>query len=211
MKIFSSLFARTMRWSRHPHAPWYLALLSFAESSFFPVPPDVMLAPLAMAAPRRAWALALLTTVASVLGGLFGYAIGYFAFAGIRPWLEGSSYWEPYLQARAWFDAWGAWAVFIAGFSPIPYKVFTIAAGVAQMALLPFTLASLVGRGARFFLVAALMRWGGERMEARLHRIIDRGNDPAGKCRLERPVCRWCGLNRLNQQAFQVTVKGDRW
>ncbi|MDK2796703.1 MAG: hypothetical protein PWQ19_253 [Tepidiphilus sp.] len=174
MKIFSSLFARTMRWSRHPHAPWYLALLSFAESSFFPVPPDVMLAPMAMAAPRRAWALALLTTVASVLGGLFGYAIGYFAFAGIRPWLEGSSYWEPYLQARAWFDAWGAWAVFIAGFSPIPYKVFTIAAGVAQMALLPFTLASLVGRGARFFLVAALMRWGGERMEARLHRIIDR-------------------------------------
>ncbi|MGD9871751.1 MAG: YqaA family protein [Thauera sp.] len=163
-----------MRWSRHPHAPWYLALLSFAESSFFPVPPDVMLAPMAMAAPRRAWALALLTTVASVLGGLFGYAIGYFAFAGIRPWLEGSSYWEPYLQARAWFDAWGAWAVFIAGFSPIPYKVFTIAAGVAQMALLPFTLASLVGRGARFFLVAALMRWGGERMEARLHRIIDR-------------------------------------
>ena len=174
MKIFSSLFARTMRWSRHPHAPWYLALLSFAESSFFTVPPDVMLAPMAMAAPRRAWALALLTTVASVLGGLFGYAIGYFAFAGIRPWLEGSSYWEPYLQARAWFDAWGAWAVFIAGFSPIPYKVFTIAAGVAQMALLPFTLASLVGRGARFFLVAALMRWGGERMEARLHRIIDR-------------------------------------
>ncbi len=174
MKIFSSLFARTMRWSRHPHAPWYLALLSFAESSFFPVPPDVMLAPMAMAAPRRAWALALLTTVASVLGGLFGYAIGYFAFAGIRPWLEGSSYWEPYLQARAWFDAWGAWAVFIAGFSPIPYKVFTIAAGVAQMARLPFTLASLVGRGARFFLVAALMRWGGERMEARLHRIIDR-------------------------------------
>lgn len=174
MKIFSSLFARTMRWSRHPHAPWYLALLSFAESSFFPVPPDVMLAPMAMAAPRRAWALALLTTVASVLGGLFGYAIGYFAFAGIRPWLEGSSYWEPYLQARAWFDAWGAWAVLIAGFSPIPYKVFTIAAGVAQMALLPFTLASLVGRGARFFLVAALMRWGGERMEARLHRIIDR-------------------------------------
>ena len=174
MKIFSSLFARTMRWSRHPHAPWYLALLSFAESSFFPVPPDVMLAPMAMAAPRRAWALALLTTVASVLGGLFGYAIGYFAFAGIRPWLEGSSYWEPYLQARAWFDAWGAWAVFIAGFSPIPYKVFTIAAGVAQMALLPFTLASLVGRGARFFLVAALMRWGGERMEARLHRIFDR-------------------------------------
>ena len=173
MKIFSSLFARTMRWSRHPHAPWYLALLSFAESSFFPVPPDVMLAPMAMAAPRRAWALALLTTVASVLGGLFGYAIGYFAFAGIRPWLEGSSYWEPYLQARAWFDAWGAWAVFIAGFSPIPYKVFTIAAGVAQMALLPFTLASMIGRGARFFLVAGLMAWGGARMEAALRKYVD--------------------------------------
>jgi len=174
MKIFSALFDRVMRWSRHPRAPWYLALLSFAESSFFPVPPDVMLAPMALASPRRAWVLALITTVASVLGGLLGYTIGYFAFATIRPWLEGSSYWSSYLVARAWFDDWGVWAVFVAGFSPIPYKVFTIAAGVAQMALLPFTLASLVGRGGRFFLVAALMRWGGERMAASLHRIVDR-------------------------------------
>ena len=133
-----------------------------------------MLAPMSLANPRRAYHFALLTTLASVAGGLFGYLIGYFAFDALELWLRGTHYWGAYEQAVLWFKEWGFWAIFIAGFSPIPYKVFTIAAGVAQMALLPFTLASLVGRGARFFLVAALMRWGGERMEARLHRIIDR-------------------------------------
>ncbi|GAB6049740.1 YqaA family protein [Hydrogenophilus islandicus] len=174
MRLFSSLYARVMQWVRHRNAPWFLALLSFAESSFFPVPPDVMLAPMAMAQPRRAWRLALLTTVASVVGGVAGYAIGWGAFAAIEPWLQGSRYWAAYLTAREWFEAWGVWAVFVAGFSPIPYKVFTIAAGVLQMALLPFIAASFVGRGLRFFLVAGLMAWGGERLEATLHRTIDR-------------------------------------
>ena len=174
MKIFSPLYALAMRWSRHPKAPLYLGGLSFAESSFFPVPPDVMLAPMCLAHPERAWRLALLTTLASVAGGLFGYLIGYFAMDAIEPWLQQSHYWASYQRAIAWFGTWGLLAVFIAGFSPIPYKVFTIAAGALSMAVLPFVLASLVGRGLRFFLVAGLMAWGGARMEATLHRYVDR-------------------------------------
>jgi membrane protein YqaA with SNARE-associated domain len=174
LKIFSALYERTMSWSRHPRAPWFLGGLSFAESSFFPIPPDVMLAPMSLANPRRAWWFALITTLASVAGGLFGYLIGYFAFDLIEGWLQASRYWGAYEQAVAWFEVWGFWAIFVAGFSPIPYKVFTIAAGVAHMVLLPFTLASLVGRGARFFLVAGLMAWGGPRMEAVLRKYVDR-------------------------------------
>ena len=173
MKLFSSLYARTMAWSRHPHAPRYLAGLSFAESSFFPIPPDVMLAPMSLAKPNRAWFFAALTTLASVLGGLLGYGIGLFAFDLIQPWLHDWGYWPAYEQAKGWFDEWGFWAIFLAGFSPIPYKIFTITAGVISMALLPFLLASAIGRGARFFMVAGLMAWGGERMEQALHRYVD--------------------------------------
>lgn len=163
-----------MRWVQHRHAPWYLGMLSFAESSFFPIPPDVMLAPMALSQPHRAWRLALLTTVTSVLGGLFGYLLGLFLFELIEPLLHQFHYWDAYLHARSWFEVWGFWAIFLAGFSPIPYKVFTIAAGTIAMALLPFVLASLIGRGARFFIVAALMVWGGPRMEARLRANVDR-------------------------------------
>ena len=174
MRLFSTLYYRAMRWARHRHAPRYLAALSFAESSFFPIPPDVMLGPMSMAAPSRAWWFATLTTLASVLGGLAGYLIGVFAFEAIEPWLRESHYWAGYLRAKEWFSEWGFWAVFLAGFSPIPYKVFTITAGVIGMSVGPFLLASLVGRGARFFLVAALMAWGGERMESLLREYIDR-------------------------------------
>lgn len=173
MRFFSALYDRVLGWSRHRHAPHYLAGLSFAESSFFPIPPDVMLAPMALARPERAWYYATLTTIASVLGGLLGYLIGLFAFEMVEPLLHRTGYWDAYLQARDWFARWGFWAVFLAGFSPIPYKVFTISAGVVGMALLPFVLASLIGRGARFFMVAALMRWGGARMEAALRRYVD--------------------------------------
>ena len=174
MKLFSPLYARAMQWSRHRHAPWYLGAVSFAESSFFPIPPDAMLAPMSLANPSKAWRFALITTLASVAGGLFGYAIGYFTFDAIEPWLRESKYWDSYQVAVVWFGEWGFWAVFVAGFSPIPYKAFTIAAGALSMALLPFTLASLIGRGARFFLVAGLMAWGGARMEALLHRYVER-------------------------------------
>ena len=174
MRIFSSLYDRVMVWSRHPFAPWYLGGLSFAESSFFPIPPDVMLAPMSMAKPRMAAWFAALTTAMSVLGGLLGYLIGHFAFELIAPLVtEGGRYAESFATTEAWFAEWGVWAIFIAGFSPIPYKVFTISAGVLHMALVPFLAASAVGRGARFFLVAALMSWGGERMEKTLRAYVD--------------------------------------
>ena len=149
--MFKALYDKALQWAKHRHASKYLFALSFAESSFFPVPPDVMLAPMALAQPSKALRFALLTTIASVLGGVFGYLIGYFAFDTIAPWLQETRYWDKYLLARDWFDEWGFWAIFIAGFSPIPYKVFTIAAGALSMMFLPFVAASLVGRGLRFF------------------------------------------------------------
>lgn len=174
MKFFSALYARAMIWARHPKAPFYLAALSFAESSFFPIPPDVMLAPMCLAKPDRAWHLAALTAGTSILGGILGYYIGVYAFDWIEPYIREFGYGPAYDTAVAWFHEWGFWAVFVAGFSPIPYKIFTIAAGALSMAFWPFVLASFIGRGARFFLVAGLMKWGGARMEASLHRYVDR-------------------------------------
>jgi len=173
LKLFSSLYARAMQWARHPRAPWYLGGLSFAESSFFPVPPDVMLAPMSLARPDRAWWFALITTLASVAGGIAGYCIGLWAFDFIEPLLHDLGYYEKYLEVRGWFDDWGFWAIFIAGFSPIPYKIFTITAGVISMSFIPFVIASLIGRGGRFSLVAALMAWGGKPMEEKLHKYMD--------------------------------------
>ena len=173
MKIFSTLYAKAMNWARHPKAPWFLGGLSFAESSFFPVPPDVMLAPMSLAKPKKAWYYASLTTITSVLGGILGYFIGVFAFDMIEPILHNYGYYDRYELAKSWFEAWGFWAIFLAGFSPIPYKVFTIASGVVGMAFLPFVMASFVGRGLRFFVVAGLMAWGGEPMEKKLHKYMD--------------------------------------
>lgn len=173
MKIFGGLYDRVLSWSAHPHARWYLGGLSFAESSFFPIPPDVMLAPMCLARPDRALSLAALTTVTSVLGGVAGYAIGYFSLEAAEPLLRDLGYWPAYLTARDWFADWGVLAVLIAGFSPVPYKIFTISAGAAAMAFPGFVIASLFGRGARFFLVAGLIALGGERFASGLRRRID--------------------------------------
>lgn len=174
MSLLSSLYDRVLNWSRHPHGPWYLAGVSFAESSFFPVPPDVMLAPMCMAQRQRAWRLALITTGASVLGGAAGYAIGYFAFEAVQPWLQTLGYAEGFARAQDWFAKWGFWVLFAAGFTPIPYKLFTISAGVVAMSIPAFLLASIVGRGLRFFMVAGLMYWGGEAMDSAVRKYIDR-------------------------------------
>ncbi|MFP4184543.1 MAG: YqaA family protein [Halorhodospira sp.] len=174
MRLFGSLYHWTVRWAGHPRAPWVLGALSAAESSFFPVPPDVLLAPMSLAQPQRAVWFALIATVTSVLGGLLGYALGAFALQLIEPWLQAGGYQQAYTTASTWFQAWGFWVVLVAGFSPIPYKVFTLAAGASGVALLPFVLASLLGRGARFFLVAVLVSWGGPRMEPWLLRYIER-------------------------------------
>lgn len=172
-RIFSRLLDWCLELSGHRHAPWYLGALSFAESSFFPIPPDIMLAPMVLAERRKAWSLALLTTVTSVVGGLAGFAIGAFAIDWVMPLLERFGYMDAFLRAQGWFERWGFWAVLIAGFSPIPYKVFTIAAGALAMPLLPFALASVVGRGGRFFLVAGLIYFGGEPFERNLKRYVD--------------------------------------
>jgi len=172
-RVFSRLLDLVLSWSRHPHASWYLGALSFAESSFFPVPPDVMLAPMVLARREHAWRYALLTTLMSVVGGLAGYLIGAYAIDWIMPWLVKFGYLGKFERAQTWFDAWGFWAILAAGFSPIPYKVFTIAAGAMSMVVLPFLLASIIGRGARFFLVAGLIYWGGEKFERQLKRYVD--------------------------------------
>lgn len=172
--MFDRFYQKALEYARHRHATWYLVGLSFAESAFSPLPPDFILAPMALAAPKRAWKLAMLTTLASVFGGMFGYAFGYFFFALIEPWLRAWHYWDAYLTAKLWFEEFGFWAVLVAGFSPIPYKIFTLTAGALAMNPLPFLLASVVGRGGRFFLVAGLIALGGERLEQAIYQHINR-------------------------------------
>lgn len=174
MKIFQYFYDKTMVWAKHRHAPYYLTGMSFAESVIFPIPPDVMLAPMTLAKPQRAWFYATLTTIGSVLGGILGFILGWFAFDGyIAPLIEQWGYQPKLDRAVSWFTDYGVWVVFLAGFSPIPYKVFTISAGFLQMAFIPFLIASAIGRGMRFYLVAGLMYWGGEPFEQKLRQHID--------------------------------------
>jgi len=171
--MFGRLYAAVVRAAGSRRAPSLLAVLAFAESSFFPIPPDVMLAPMALARPQRAWWFALIATVASVVGGILGYWIGVLFLDALLPWLKDLGYFHAYETARDWFDTYGFWAILLAGFSPIPYKVFTIAAGAVGMPFLPFVLGSAAGRGGRFFIVAGLVRWLGPVFEQRLLKYID--------------------------------------
>lgn len=173
MKIFTPLYNKVLQWSAHPRAPFYLGGMSFAESSFFPVPPDIMLMPMSLAKPQQAFCYAWIATFFSVIGGLLGYAIGYFAMDLITPVILEMGYQDKLEAAQAFFDQYGVWVVFVAGFSPIPYKVFTISAGASAMPLLPFIIASLIGRGVRFYLVAGLMKWGGAPIEPLIHKWVD--------------------------------------
>ncbi|MBA6416316.1 DedA family protein [Colwellia sp. 6M3] len=174
MKIFSALYEWTLKWAEHKFAPRILAVLTFAESVFFPIPPDVLLAPMVMAQREKAWRFATITTVASVLGGIVGYGLGYLMFdPWIQPLITEFGYQARFDKAMLWFSEWGVWVVFIAGFSPIPYKLFTVSAGFLNMAFLPFLIASAVGRGMRFFMVAGIIRWGGAAMEKKLKQWVD--------------------------------------
>lgn len=156
------LYWWVLSWASHPQATWALFLLAFAESSFFPVPPDVLLIALALGSPHRAMWFALVTTVGSVAGGLAGYAIGAALFDTVgRPILEFYGLMDRYADVQELFRRWDVWAIGIAGLTPIPYKVFTLAAGAFAISLPGFVAASIAGRGLRFFLVAALLRiWG---------------------------------------------------
>ncbi|PCI45302.1 MAG: cytochrome B [Alphaproteobacteria bacterium] len=157
--MLRSLYNWTLEKSKHPKALWILAAFSFAESSFFPIPPDVLLIPMVLAAPTRAWRIALICSVASVFGGIFGYYIGYALFETVgQPIIDFYAMQEKFVWFQARYNEYGAWIVGAAGFTPIPYKVFTIASGLTQLDLTTFIVASVLSRTARFFLVAALLK-----------------------------------------------------
>lgn len=171
--MFQKIYDRVLLWSGHRHAARYLAGLSFAEATFFPVPPDVMLAPMVLARRDRAWSLALLTTLASVVGALAGYLIGWLALELVFPLLERLGQVDAYEAAVEAFQRYGVWFVIVVGFTPVPFKLITIAAGALVMPFPAFVLGCLIGRGARFYLVAGLIRLGGERFAAGLRRRVD--------------------------------------
>lgn len=161
--MLQRLYARTMEIAAGPNALAALLIVSFVESSIFPIPPDVLLIPMILARPREAWRLAALCTLSSVAGGMVGYAIGYFLFDAVgRPVLEFYQAMGRYDALKAGFDEWGVWIIIIKGMTPIPYKLITIASGVAQFDLWSFIGASIVSRSIRFFLVAALLWWFGD-------------------------------------------------
>lgn len=175
MKIFEPIYRLVMRWSKHPAAEKYLAAVSFAESSFFPIPVDVMLAPMALAQRSKAWRFAFIATVASVLGALFGYYIGAVLFDSFGQQVIDAFHWQDKFEAvKAGFNKWGMFIVFLASFTPFPYKIVTITAGIVSLPLLPFVLLSIVGRGGRFFLVAGLVYFFGPSIEGMLDKWVER-------------------------------------
>ena len=174
MKLFSQLYDACLRWAKHKYATAYLAVLTFAESVFFPIPPDVMLAPMVLARRDKAWFLAGVTSVASVVGGIAGYMLGVFLYEPVvLPFVEMMGYQGKLDTIIEYFNEYGVWVVFLAGFTPIPYKLFTVSAGMLSMAFLPFVVASAIGRAMRFYLVAGILYFGGEKMEDKLRQYID--------------------------------------
>lgn len=144
------------------NALWILAAISFIESSFFPIPPDIMLIPMVIAAPSRAWRIAFVATIASVIGGYFGYAIGFWGYDLIaRPLLEFYGYLGKFEVFKEYYNEYGTWIVFAAGITPFPYKVITIASGAVSLNLFVFGVASVFARGLRFFIIAGLLHYYG--------------------------------------------------
>ncbi len=173
MKIFSYLYDRTIFWSGHKHARYYLAGVSFIESSFFPIPPDMMLISMGLASPRRAWYNALIATLFSVAGGILGYYIGMYAIGFVEPYILSSSMAKHYINLKTWLDNSSVWLVVLAGITPFPYKIFTITAGAMHMPLPIFIIGSIIGRGMRFYLVSGILYFVGDSLERNLRRYID--------------------------------------
>jgi membrane protein YqaA with SNARE-associated domain len=171
--LFGKLYERTMQLAAHKHAERYLAVISLIESIFFPIPTALMVAPMAVARPERAVPIALIATLTSVFGGIFGYLMGYYAIQMVEPLIQSAGYWDKYQIALQWFGEWGFWAVVVAGFSPIPFKLFTISAGALSMPLLPFLFAALIGRAGQFFLVSLSMAWAGPKFEPMVRKYIE--------------------------------------
>ncbi|GEM_PF-10389 len=172
--IFSAMYDRVLLWAQHPKAQTYLIVVTTIEAIFFPIPPDVMLAPMVLANRAKAWRLALVTTLASVLGGLVGYLLGFWALELVLPIIERAGYADAYASAVDAFNRFGIWFVILAGFSPIPFKLITVAAGALAMPWLGFVVGCVVGRGARFYLVAGIIYAGGARAAEHLRTWVDR-------------------------------------
>jgi membrane protein YqaA with SNARE-associated domain len=174
---FRRLYDWVLSWAESRHGTTALGVLAFVESSFFPVPPDPLLMALALGAPRRAFYFAMVCSVASVFGGLAGYLMGWGLWAAVSPffyaYVPGVSP-EAFESVRALYDRWDFWAIFIAGFTPIPYKVFTLSAGVFKISLPVFIVASTVSRSARFFLVAGLIFVFGPGIQGFIDRYFDK-------------------------------------
>ncbi len=161
------LYDKVIALSASRHAPWWLAVISFAEASFFPIPPDVLLIPMVLARRERAWTLALVCTVASVAGGALGYFIGYALFEVLAtPLLRAYHYEAAFARFKDSYAEYGLWVILLKGVTPIPYKIVTIASGAASFNFWVFMAASIVTRGARFFLVSALLYFFGPPVRA---------------------------------------------
>ncbi|WP_431470065.1 YqaA family protein [Sphingosinithalassobacter sp. LHW66-3] len=172
--MFRALYDWMLRMAHHRHAMRSMAAVSFAESSFFPIPPDVMLIPMVLARREKAYWIATVCTLASVAGGIFGYAIGYFLFDTVGQWLIGLYHLEDKVVAlRALYDEWGAAVTLTAGVTPLPFKLITIANGFFSYNFAFFVILALVGRGIRFFLVAALLKRFGAPVQAFIEKRLD--------------------------------------
>ncbi len=174
MALFAPLYERAMRWAAHKHAPRILGGMSFCEAIFFPIPPEVMLAPMTLAQPRRWFWFASISLFWSMFGALVGYAIGYWAIDLITPWLIDLGYGEKFESVKQVAREDGFWFLLIGGFAPIPFKLLTLASGAVSMPLLPFVAGALIGRGKRVYLVTGVIRLGGPRAEAWLRRNVER-------------------------------------
>jgi membrane protein YqaA with SNARE-associated domain len=161
--VIRSLYDWTMDFAANRNAMWALFIISFIESSVFPIPPDILIVPMVLASREKAWKIAGVCTVASVLGGIGGYGIGYFLFESIgQPILNMYGKAEKFHEFQGMYNEWGAWVVAMAGLTPFPFKVITIASGVTKLDMPTFVIASLLSRGARFFLEAALLWYFGD-------------------------------------------------
>lgn len=149
----------TMDFAANRNAMWALFIIAFIESSVFPIPPDILLIPMVLAAREKAWKIAGVCTLGSVLGGIAGYGIGFFLYDTVgHPLLEFYGKADKFAEFQDMYNAWGAWVVAMAGLTPFPYKVITIASGVAQLDMMTFIVSSVLSRGARFF-IEALLLW----------------------------------------------------
>ncbi len=173
MRLFAPIYEAMLRWSRHRRAPALLGAISFFEAIVFPIPPEVMLAPMSLSEPQRAYRFAAISLAGSLLGMFVGYALGHFAIELAMPLLESFGYAAQFEEIKREAAENGFWLLLLAGFTPVPFKVFTLASGAVSMPLLPFFFGALIGRGKRVFLVAWAIRLGGVKAEMALRRHIE--------------------------------------